>query len=372
MSQDEYKKMVDVMKSRQGPYAGMDISEFYELVQELFIPEQAQINNVLSRKPASAEDIAEKLGQDVNHVRRTLENMADSGLCGAVAMEHETRYFGLPFMPGIFEFWFISGREREKDKKVANLIHAYKKAYVAAAGARTTPFPVTRVIPVNKTIRAGNTIHTYDQVATYIEKYDPVCVGACYCRHAAKLRGEDIHGMPLEVCMWFGKTAEHFIERMGVRKVSKQEALEILDRTEEAGLIHMSRNTTDDIEFLCNCDRWHCEVVTGIMKQPKPGMFFNSGYEPVVDPESCMSCGTCIERCPPHALKMDENMENPTLNRDMCFGCGVCATGCPEGAISMDAKPDFPTPPRDLRELAAALKGGKVESQQAVSVHKDG
>lgn len=360
MSQDEYKKILDVMKSRRGPYAGMDIPEFYELVQELFTLEQALVNNVLPRKPARTEDIAAKLGQDVNHVRKIVENMAGSGLCGATDIEQETCYFGLPFMPGIFEFWFISGRETEKDKKIANLIHAYKKAYIAAAGEMKTPFPVTRVIPVNKTIRAGNTIHTYDQVATYIEKYDPVCVGTCYCRHAAKLRGEDIHEMPLEVCMWFGKTAEHFIERMGVRKVSKQEALEILDRTEEAGLIHMSRNTTDDIDFLCNCDRWHCEVVTSILKQPKPGMFFNSGYEPVFDPESCISCETCIERCPPYALKMGENKEHPILNNDMCFGCGVCATGCPEGAISMDAKPNFPTPPKDKKELAAALKAGNA------------
>jgi len=40
----------------------------------------------------------------------------------------------------------------------------------------------------------------------------------------------------------------------------------------EAGLIHMSRNTTDEIDYTCNCDRWHCAVVGQILKQPRPGI----------------------------------------------------------------------------------------------------
>ncbi len=53
---------------------------------------------------------------------------------------------------------------------------------------------------------------------------------------------------PLEVCMWFGDIADHLIDRLGGRRVSKQEAKEILGACEQAGLIHMSRNTTQDID----------------------------------------------------------------------------------------------------------------------------
>jgi NAD-dependent dihydropyrimidine dehydrogenase PreA subunit len=31
----------------------------------------------------------------------------------------------------------------------------------------------------------------------------------------------------------------------------------------------------------------------------KPGIFFNSGFQPVFDPDECVSCKLCIERCPP-------------------------------------------------------------------------
>lgn len=351
-----YREMLEVMKSRGGPYAGWDIPEFFEVVQELFDPEEAAVNNVLTKKPASVEEIAVRCGRPGREVFQILERMVRKGLCGVTKTPAGVLYRGLPFMPGIFEFTFIGGAETEREVKLARLIQAYKKAYVAAKGVEKIPYPVTRVIPVVRTIKAGNVIHTYNQVMTYIEKYEAIGVGACYCRQAAKLRGEDLHGMPVDVCMWFGAMAENITERLGGRRISKQEAKEIVDRCEEAGLIHMSRNTAEDIDFMCHCDRWHCEVVRQVLRQPKPALVFNSGFEPAFDGERCAACETCLERCPAEALTMsDENI--PVVNRDRCFGCGACATGCPEGAIAMVNKPDFPSPPRTAKDLAKALHG---------------
>jgi Pyruvate/2-oxoacid:ferredoxin oxidoreductase delta subunit len=360
MTQNVYKEMLEVMTKRGGPFTGVDIPEFYTLMEALFTPEEAGVNNVLARKPATAEEIAGRINRDEKEVAEILETMADKGLCLVFQGDGAPLYQGIPFMPGIFEFRFISGRETEQDKRIAELIHVYEKAYESAKGIEKISYPATRVIPVARTIKAGNVIHTYHQVMNYIEKYDSIGVGTCYCRQAAKLRGEDIHGMPLEVCMWFGDLAEHLVQRLGGRRISKQEAKDILDRCEEAGLLHMSRNTTEDIDFICNCDRWHCHVVTNVLKQPKPSLFFNSGFQPVFDSESCVSCETCIERCPPEALAMDENNVQ-ILNTDLCFGCGMCATGCPEGAISMEAKPGFPAPPKTVKDLVAAFRSVKSE-----------
>ncbi len=350
-----YENLLEVMQGRGGPYAGLHIPEFFALVRELFDPEEAEINNVLSRKPASVAEIAERAAKSPERVAPILEKMARKGLCGIVKKSDGVLYRGLPFMPGIFEFTFVGGGETEREKRIARLIHAYKKAYVAAKGVERITYPVTRVIPVLRTIKAGNTIHTYHQVISYIEKYDVIGVGACYCRHAARLRGEDLHGMPVDVCMWFGEMAENITERLGGRRISKEEAKEIVNRCEEAGLIHMSRNTSEDIDFMCHCDRWHCEVVRQVLKQPKPGLVFNSGFEPSFNAEACLACGTCLERCPAKALMMDEQSV-PAVDKDRCFGCGACATGCPQGAIVMVNKPDFPAPPKTTKDLAKALK----------------
>ncbi|WP_373498933.1 ATP-binding protein [Desulfococcus sp.] len=354
-----YKELLSVMKSRRGPYAGLDIPQFFDLVEELFSPEEAGVNNALSKEPEMLEEIALKLHRDPKELRPLLEGMADKGLCATFVRGNDRVYKGLPFMPGIFEYQFISGRDTARYRKLAQLIYAYKKAFDAATGIEEITFPVTRVIPVNKTIDASNRIHTYDQVATYIQKYDAIGVGTCYCRHAAKLRGEDTHDMPMDVCMWFGHAADYMVDRIGGRKVTKAEAMDLLDRCETAGLIHMSRNTTEEIEFLCNCDRWHCEVVNQVLKQAKPGWIFNSGYQPRFNPGKCVACETCIDRCPPEALTMGYD-HIPVVNLDRCFGCSVCATGCPEEAIVMESKPEFPSPPKNVKELVSALKAGRL------------
>jgi Pyruvate/2-oxoacid:ferredoxin oxidoreductase delta subunit len=357
MTDPVYRKLLEVMQNRRGPYAGMDIPEFYEMVALLFTPQEAEINNALPRRPATAGEIAAEMGRDETEIAPVLEAMADKGLCATFRVSGARVYQGVPFMPGIFEYQFMSGRSSQRDRQLARRIAAYKKAFLARRGESRISYPVTRVIPVDRTIEAGNTIHTYDQVVTYIEKYDTIGVGTCYCRHAARLRGEDTHDVPMEVCMWFGKGAEYAIERLGGRRLAKDEALALLNSAEEAGLVHMSRNTTEDIDFICNCDRWHCEVISDVLKQPKPGWVFNSGFKPAFDPDRCATCGTCLERCPAAALEMGAE-DLPVVDMDRCFGCAVCATGCPEEAIRMVAKPNFDPPPKDVKELVANLKAG--------------
>jgi Pyruvate/2-oxoacid:ferredoxin oxidoreductase delta subunit len=362
MSTEVYRNMIEVMMKRGGNYSGLDVPEFYALVEELFNPEEAEINNALPRQPITAADMAKQMGKESGRVEALLEQMADKGLCSTF-LEGEKRYYlGVPFMPGIFEYQFLPGRIGDRDKRIAELIHNYKKAYVAAKGERKTAFPVTRVITVDRKIQAGNVIHTYDQVATYIDKYDTVGAGSCFCRHAARLRGEDVHGMPMEVCMWFGRGAEFAVERLGGRRLSKNEARELLDRAEEAGLVHMSRNTSEDIDFLCNCDRWHCEVIKAVLKHPKPGHVFNSGFAPRVDRDRCDGCGMCIDRCPPGALAMDDDGV-PSADMDRCFGCAVCASGCPENAIFMEAKPNRLEPPKTVKDLVAKIKSQPPQQQ---------
>jgi Pyruvate/2-oxoacid:ferredoxin oxidoreductase delta subunit len=359
MSQDVYRQLLEVMKKRGGRWSGMDIPEFYRMVEELFTPEEAEVNNALPKGPTTAKDLAVLMGRDEAEIEKILESMANKGLCAAAGFGGTQFYQSARFAPGILEFQFMRRETTERDKKLARLIHDYKTAYDEKAGSLKITFPALRVIPVDKTIATGNTVHTYDQVQTYIDKYDQIAVSFCYCRNEAALLGRDTHRVPLETCMTFGIGAQFAVERMGSRNLNKQEARELLDQAEAAGLVHTSMNTTEDIQFLCNCDRWNCIVIQDALKQPRPALAFNSRFQPRVDPTLCIACGTCIGRCPSSARSM-EGKGTPEVDLDRCFGCAVCATGCPSKAISMESRPGLPEPPRDGKALGQAIRESRM------------
>jgi Pyruvate/2-oxoacid:ferredoxin oxidoreductase delta subunit len=359
MPAEVYRQLCEAMAKRGVEYRGIDIPEFYAVAEELFTPEEADVFLAIPRGYHPANTIAAKMGKREEEVEPVLESMADKGLCGAGKMGDTTFYTSLPFVPGIFELQFTRGTATEKDKKLAKLIHDYKAAVDAVQGPAKVTFPTTRVISVDRKIQGGNTIHTYDQVASYIEKYDPLAVSTCYCRHEAKLIDEnDDCGKPNEVCMQFGMGAQFVIDRGMGRKISKEEAIDILKKCEEVGLVHSTINR-QEIDWLCNCCNDHCVILQKALAQPKPGIALNSGFQPARNPDLCAGCETCIERCPPSALTMGE-ADVPEVDLDRCIGCGVCASSCPEQAIELVEKPGAQVPPLDQKALKEAIKTGQA------------
>lgn len=102
-----YQQLLAVMKKRGGGYSGMDIPEFYAMAEELFTPEEAEVNNAMPRGPFIAKDLAREMGREEADLERLLESMADRGLCMALRMTGVQSYQGARFMPGILEFQFM-------------------------------------------------------------------------------------------------------------------------------------------------------------------------------------------------------------------------------------------------------------------------
>jgi Pyruvate/2-oxoacid:ferredoxin oxidoreductase delta subunit len=322
---------------------------------ELFTPEEAEVCISQPRGLHPAAAIAEEMGKDSKEVAPLLEGMADKGLCFSLRKGHETLFGGLTLVPGILEYQFMRGTNTDKDRKIARLIRRFKEAFDARLGPPDESFPSSRVIPVDRKIKAGNSIHTYDQVLSYIDKYDPLAVATCYCRHQARLIDETSHcGSPDEVCMQFGPNAQFVIDRGMGRRISKDEARDILRLSEEAGLVHATHNR-QEIDWLCNCCSCHCVLLKTALSQPKPGLAMNSGFQPRIMDDLCTACETCIDRCPMNALFMAES-DTPQLDPDRCIGCGVCATGCPEDAIELEVREEIEVPPLDRKAYKEAKK----------------
>jgi len=354
MEEQVYQELCQKLAKQGGRPIAMDIPEFYNIIKELFSPEEAAVFNAIPKDYHPASTIAANLSRSEQEISLILEGMADKGLVLAGDMGG-TFFYGITPLELIFDFQFMRGNSTDWDKKFAKLHHVYKEAVDEAKGPPVVNYPTTRVIPIDRKIKVGNTVHTYQQITSYIEKYDPLAVSTCYCRQEAKLVDEnDICNKPFEVCMTFGMAAQFIIDRDIGRKISKEEATAILKESEEAGLVHCSLNR-QEIDFLCNCCRCHCIILDTALSQPKPGLILNSGFHPTWDPELCEACETCIENCPTKALAMgNENI--PIVNLDFCIGCGVCATGCPEEAIVLIEREEILIPPVDQKALSDAVR----------------
>jgi Pyruvate/2-oxoacid:ferredoxin oxidoreductase delta subunit len=354
MADEIYRDLMEKFAQRGGRYPGMDVPEFYELAEELFTPEEASVAAVMPKGFSTAEQLAPTLDRSPEEAAALLRTMAAKGLLLAVKTDEAEVYTLPPFVPGIFEYQFMRGTRTEKDVRLARLIKNFRDAVDAVQGMPKITFPTTRVIPVDQKIEAGNVIHTYDQMSTYVENADPISVCTCFCRHEAELLDPgDSCGAPNEVCMTFNVGARFAIDQGMGREISKREALEILKKSEEAGLVHCSVNR-QNLDFVCNCCADHCVILEVALAQPKPALALNSGFEPKLDADQCNACEECVDRCPATALAMSE-ADVPAVDLDRCFGCGVCATTCPTEAFTLIAKEGFPEPPLDQRELKQAL-----------------
>jgi Pyruvate/2-oxoacid:ferredoxin oxidoreductase delta subunit len=360
MAESVYRQMQQVLEKRGGLYPGKDIPEFYALVEELFTLEEVAVYIAIPKGFHTAADIAKNAGKDADAVAVLLEAMADKGLCNAGRMGGVSYYSAPMFVPGIFEYQFMRGTETDRDRTLARLIHAYKSSLDAQRGAPEETYPLSRVIPVDRAIGAGNTVHTYHQVASYIERYAPISVSTCFCRHEAKLIDENDHcGAPDDVCMQFGMGAQFVIDRNMGREISKKEAMAVLDKAEDAGLVHTAINR-QEIDFLCNCCACHCMILKKTLAHPKPGMVLNSGFQPRHHPDLCVACNVCVERCPTKALDMGDD-DVPVVDLDKCIGCGVCATGCEVEAITLVERAGVMPPPADQAALRAAIKASRTQ-----------
>jgi len=363
LAEPVYEKLVDALNLRGGVMPALKCREFFALIEELFTPEEAELAAKMPLSPIPAETFAREIaGGDPKEVESLLETMANKGLVFTYE-KGDVRYYDLMvLLPGIFEMQFLKGEVNDRARKLAHLFEDYFNKLslpstsgpkgAAAAPTGIAIFPFARVITVEEEIPASVEIHPYDRVSGYIKKADHIAVGICYCRHHGELVGRPCD-KPKDVCMAFGPGAKFVIERGFARAIPKEEAFQVLDRAEKAGLIHCSSNTGKYIDFICNCCDCHCGIIQSIKNAAFPSLGANSSFIMSVIEEECMGCGDCVDRCQMDALTMEGDLVIRDAER--CIGCGLCISVCPTEALRLELREGAPVPPLDRREFNAAL-----------------
>jgi len=80
---------------------------------------------------------------------------------------------------------------------------------------------------------------------------------------------------------------------------------------------------------------------------------------PIINPDKCTGCGTCIVICPDRILQGDDS-GRPTLIGDHCMQCGHCYAVCPTEAIAVPFLED-PVTFASISENDATVPSGSAD-----------
>ncbi len=316
-----------------------------EILEILYTPEEAALAARMPVRPTTAERLAERLGMPADEVERRLEPMCDRGVVMDLVNPRSGKraYLLSPPVVGFFEYSLMRAQDGIPKKRMAEALHAYTHGDPAFA----------REVFGHDTVIGRALVHEpelSDEVPDVLawERATEVVGGArrwavslCFCRHEAEHLGQRCDA-PMDNCLSLNGGAEFVIRRGFGREIERTEALELLERSREAGLVQVADNVRNRPTFVCNCCGCCCEQLQAVSRWGLPAVN-PSGFLPSRDDAACAGCSRCARACPVGAVTMHPVLSPgrrradlaPRFDEERCIGCGVCAGACHKGALSM-------------------------------------
>lgn len=315
-----------------------------EILSVLFNEEEAKIAVNMPFIPFTVEQLAEKTGKSSEYLEKILNEMARKGTVWKGERDGKTYYRLFPTVVGLSEMQFLPGPKNEAmQRKLAPLFWKYhKEGFLHELGDRK--HAVMRALPERDAISERTEILPYEDAVRLVKERDYHAVGYCACRIISRLNGEGCRHS-LENCLHFGSLAKYMVEHGYARRISADEAIEILRGANREGLVHTTERSQGPISTICNCCSDCCAFFRAIHEAKHPNTIAHSSYVASVDAGKCIACGICALRCPMKAVKVKINREPASVIADKCLGCGVCVPTCPAEAIELverEDKPDIP------------------------------
>jgi ferredoxin len=209
-------------------------------------------------------------------------------------------------------------------------------------GDDTIYLPKDQVIQVNRSVSVQEEmVLPSAAVEHFVKKARHIWImDTCFCRDA-----DNCSDYPHDLgCIFLGEAVLKMNPRLG-RLAGREEALNHLRKSREAGLVHMiGKNRIDQfwtgagpegkLFSICNCCPCCClwRVVPHLGPDSSANVHKMPGVAVNVT-ERCIGCGTCAEStCFLDAIHMENG--KATID-EKCAGCGRCVEACPSGAIEL-------------------------------------
>ncbi len=325
-----YEKLRERLDQMSIGYPSSDNGVELRILEQLFSIEDAEVFLAMKDAYQSPSEVAVHLEADPDAIAQQMEIMAKKGIIFRLRKDGETKYRPLPFIIGIIDFQV----NKVTDQLLMDVGEYFSKG-IRKAGS-TKPLPMTRALPVRQRVVAGDRILPHDDAVSIVKSKDRVSLAPCLCRQIAAQKG-DTCKHPVETCLQFDSFADYYVENGMARYITKEEAISILERNEERGLVIETTNSKD-VELMCSCCSCHCSMLMFLRNTTGAAREVVSNYVCQRDESACVNCGVCVERCPVRACRMvGDKVE---FKQENCIGCGLCVSTCKANACALVRKSD--------------------------------
>src|SRR5512146_2970465 len=332
-----------------------------EILEILFTPEDAALAARLPLRPMSLDGLSKRLGIPAAELGQRLDAMCDRGVVLDIVDPATSKkaYLLAPPVVGFCEFSLMRAKDSIPKKRMAEALDAYMRGVRAFAREVFDHDTVIGRTLVHETAISDGPLPAvldWERATQVIGGARSWTVSLCFCRHKAQHLGEPC-GNDVEICLSVNGGAD-FVERHGFgRAIERGEALDIMTRAREQGLVQIADNVKDQPTWVCNCCSCCCEQLRSITEYGLAAVN-PSGFEPAHDATRCAGCSRCARACPVGAIAMkparvaaqQKNALRPHVDRDVCIGCGVCADTCHKGAMRLARSARRPQVPANTIE----------------------
>ena len=328
------------------------------ILKHIFAPEEAEIASFLSYKFEPLKIIysrVEHLVESPEELEKILGRIQKKGGIEFKIKNGKKHYCNAPLVVGMYEFQL--DRLTSEFMKDFNDYTSGKNFVIEFL---STILPQMRTIPVAKSIHPQHNVSTFDEVTTLLQQAEePFVIIECICRKKKSIEGKSCNVTDRkETCLAIGGMAQMTLANDVGRKITRDEAISIIEQNQKEGLVLQPSNTKK-AEFICSCCGCCCRMLNMHKNLPKPLDFWATNFHVVVDKTTCQGCGNCEESCQVGAVSVSEKEQYAVVNLDRCLGCGVCVSNCPTESISLLKKPTEVVPPQTREELLDIIMASK-------------
>ena len=336
MHEEVFIKLAEALDRLPNGYPRSDSGVELRILQKIFSPEEAALAGMLTSTFEAVSVIAGRLGQPEGEVSRKLFKLVRRGVVWLDRQAGKACFRLAPFVVGIYE-----AQLELMDHELAHLVEEYFSG-VGARGIMKLQPALQRVIPAQGSLKS-EAVLPYDDVRAILLASKTFNVRGCICRIQQEQLGKPCE-YPVEICLNFSQ----YERAPQTGDLTQSEALALLDKAEQVGLVHTVSNVMDGVGYVCNCCGCCCGILRGITEWGIENSVAYANYYAVIDSQFCAACGNCIERCQVGAISGADGFS--VVDRTRCIGCGLCVTGCPNDVARLVRKPESEiiNPPKDF------------------------